>query len=88
MDFKRASFLFVVLLFSGAGSLNAQAVGDRTSVDLTIYNFDLALIRETRPIALTSGLNTVVLPEIPATIDGTSLHFTSLTDPQIGRAHV
>lgn len=82
MDFKRASVLFLFLLFGGAGSLNAQAVGDRTSVDLTIYNFDLALIRETRPMTLTSGLNTVVLPDIPATIDGTSLHFTSLTDPQ------
>jgi len=49
---------------------------------LTVYNMNLALIREIRPMTLTKGLNTIVLPEIPATIDGTSLHFSSLTDPK------
>jgi hypothetical protein len=55
--------------------------GDRSSVDLTIYNQNLSLIREERMIRLIKGMNNVVLPDIPATIDGTSLHFLSLTDP-------
>jgi hypothetical protein len=59
-----------------------QTAGERSSVDLTVYNMNLALIREQRPLSLTRGLNTVVLPDIPATIDGTSLHFASLTDPK------
>jgi len=73
-----------ILLFSLVISVlsSAQTAGERTSVDLTVYNMNLALIREIRPITLTKGLNTIVLPDIPATIDGTSLHFSSLTDPK------
>src|SRR5262249_26268033 len=54
----------------------------RTSVDLTVYNENLSLIREERTIDLQNGLSHVVIPDIPATIDGTSLHFSSTTDPQ------
>jgi hypothetical protein len=64
--------------------VSAQPVtpaSDRQSVDLTIYNSNLALIREERTINLVKGLNRVVIPDIPATIDGTSLHFSSLTNP-------
>jgi len=61
---------------------NQQSVaGDRTAVDLTIYNQNLSLIREERIIKLVKGMSRVVLPDIPATIDGTSLHFISLMDP-------
>ncbi len=61
---------------------NQQSVaGDRTAVDLTIYNQNLSLIREERIIRLVKGMSRVVLPDIPATIDGTSLHFISLLDP-------
>lgn len=64
------------------GQGNQQTVaGDRTSVDLTIYNQNLSLIREERVIRLTNGMNRVILPDIPSTIDGTSLHFLSLTNP-------
>lgn len=78
-----SSFFLVLLLFPL--SMQAQThsnAGERTSVDLTVYNMNLALIREQRPLSLVRGINTVVLPDIPATIDGTSLHFASLTDPK------
>jgi len=73
-----------LLLLSTSRTLSqtAQTAGERTSVDLTVYNMNLALIREQRPIMLVRGTSTVVLPDIPATIDGTSLHFASLTDPR------
>ena len=77
------SLVMLGLLFlsiSHSFSQIPQTAGDRTSVDLTVYNMNLALVREQRPLVLTRGLNTVVLPDIPATIDGTSLHFASLTD--------
>ena len=57
-----------------------QMAGERTSVDLTVYNSNMALIREERLISFKKGLNQVIVPDIPATIDGTSLHFASLTD--------
>ena len=75
-------FPVMILILAFITSLSAQTAGERTSVDLTVYNMNLALIREIRPMTLTRGLNTIVLPEIPATIDGTSLHFSSLTDPK------
>jgi hypothetical protein len=56
-------------------------VGEREKVDLTIYNANLALVREERMLDLQKGLSHVIIPDIPATIDGTSLHFSSLTDP-------
>ena len=78
--------LTVLLLFALNTILAAQGnrqivAGDRTSVDLTIYNQNLSLIREERGFLVLKGLNRVILPDIPATIDGTSLHFLSLTDP-------
>jgi hypothetical protein len=54
--------------------------GERTSVDLTIYNQNLSLIREERTFTLSKGISNVVVPDIPSTIDGTSVHFVSLTD--------
>lgn len=59
----------------------ARVAGERKSVELTVYNSNLALIREERMIPLSKGANRVVVPEIPATIEATSLHFASLTDP-------
>ncbi len=59
--------------------------GDRASVDLTIYNQNLSLIREERAITLPKGTSHVVVPDVAATIDGTSLHFRSLTDPSAVR---
>jgi len=78
--------LSILLLSAMSTILAAQAntpivAGDRTSVDLTIYNQNLSLIREERGITFLKGMNRVILPQIPATIDGTSLHFLSLTDP-------
>jgi hypothetical protein len=58
-----------------------QSASGRQSVDLTIYNTNLALVREERKIELAKGLNIITVPDIPATIDGTSLHFSSLTNP-------
>ncbi|MFZ1979025.1 MAG: hypothetical protein WAV76_13815 [Bacteroidota bacterium] len=72
----------VVLFFlAAAGTAMAQQpAGDRLTVDLTIYNQNLALIHEVRSVDLSQGINEVVLPDIPSTIDATSLQLTSLSD--------
>lgn len=75
-------FGFLPLCTLSVHAQTPQSAGNRTAVDLTVYNMNLALIREQRPLTLVRGTNTVVLPDIPATIDGTSLHFASLTDPK------
>jgi hypothetical protein len=78
-------FAVICILMSSWPETLAQPItlaSDRQSIDLTIYNVNLALVREERSIDLAKGLNRVVIPDIPATIDGTSLHFSSLTDPE------
>jgi hypothetical protein len=81
---NKARILFLSFLFAAMAAHHVpaqQLAGERTSVDLTVYNANMALIREERTISLIKGMNRVIVPEIPATIDGTSLHFTSLSDP-------
>ncbi len=70
-----------VIMPTARSQNDQQTAGERTSVDLTVYNSNMALIREERPILFVKGLNHVIVPDIPATIDGTSLYFASLTDP-------
>ncbi len=84
--YRRTLILALGLLLAGAEARTqtkaAPPSGERTSVDLTIYNQNMSLIREERTLDLAKGLSRIVIPDIPATIDGTSLHFLSLTDPQ------
>ena len=73
--------LYFVTSFPVLAQRKSGVAGDRTSVDLTIYNQNLSLIREERSVNIPNGLSHIVIPNIPATIDGTSLHFVSQTDP-------
>ncbi|MEO6098158.1 MAG: hypothetical protein ABIW76_21830 [Fibrobacteria bacterium] len=59
----------------------AKSAGERKTVDLTVYNAGMALVREERIIPMSKGANRIQVPDIPATIEPTSLHFSSLTDP-------
>lgn len=72
----------IAIVVCGATSLFGQpkAAGERTSVDLTIYNQNLSLVREERVFTFSRGISKVVVPDIPSTIDATSVHFVSLTD--------
>lgn len=76
---KYALFLLLILPLSIGFAQNKTF--ERTSVDLTIYNQNLSLIREERTITLVKGTGKVVIPDIPESIDGTSVHFLSLTAP-------
>jgi len=81
---RSSSFLLCCSLFILSVPLPAQtkqSASDRISVDLTIYNQNIALVREERTLELLKGMNRIIIPDIPATIDGTSLHFSSLTEP-------
>jgi hypothetical protein len=60
--------------------LPAQAQGP--GVALTVYNQNLALVKDRRPLELESGNNEVAFAGVAAQIDPASVHFRSLTDPQ------
>jgi hypothetical protein len=53
----------------------------RKDLSLTVYNSDLALVRDTRIIQFSRGLNLVELSGLAANMDPTSISFTSLTGP-------
>jgi len=50
-------------------------------VALTIYNQDFAVVRERRKVSIAEKLGTVRFSDVAAQIDGTSVSFKSLTDP-------
>ncbi len=50
--------------------------------EVTVYNSNIALVKEVRTLDLEKGINEVRIADVPAQIDPTSVHFTSLTDPE------
>lgn len=52
------------------------------SVNITIYNSNLAVVKEVRPIALKNGENTVKIQNVSGYINPSSVIFKSLTDPE------
>ncbi len=52
------------------------------SIEVTVYNQDLGLIKETRSFNLKKGLNILRVSDVAAHLDATSVHFKSLTDPE------
>ncbi|MFH1008339.1 MAG: DUF4139 domain-containing protein [Candidatus Latescibacterota bacterium] len=50
-------------------------------ISLTVYNDDLALVKDVRELALKKGTNDLKFGDVSAQIDPTSVHFQSLTAP-------
>ena len=82
--FHICTFLLALALVVAPNPVQSQpsgSAGERLIVDLTIYNQNLSLIREERDFAFKKGTGRVLVPDIPATIDGTSVHFAAVGDP-------
>ncbi|MFB3895555.1 MAG: hypothetical protein ACE14V_04555, partial [bacterium] len=74
--------LTLVIFGIGLFSLGfAENLGARQNIELTVYNQDFALVKEQRELELKKGVNELLLEEVAAQIDPTSVHFKSLTDP-------
>jgi len=52
-----------------------------SAAEVTVYNSNLGLVKETRPFSLKSGVNEVQVEDVASGIDPTSVHFKSLSDP-------
>jgi hypothetical protein len=52
-----------------------------SALEVTVYNSNLGLVKETRPFTLKNGVNAVSVVDVAAQIDPTSVHFKSLTAP-------
>ena len=54
---------------------------DQSELAITIYNSDIALVRDVRQIPLTRGIASLRFMDIAATVNPATVHFRSLTEP-------
>ena len=69
-----------VILMSAQPATVAQA--QEATVDLTVYNSNIGLVKEIRQFDLDTGVNQVAVTDVPAQIIPESVHFRSLDDPE------
>ncbi|MBN1481582.1 DUF4139 domain-containing protein [candidate division KSB1 bacterium] len=68
--------ILIFILLVAAGLFAAEA-----DVAVTIYNDDLALVRQVRELDFVKGVQEFKLVDVAARIDPTSVHYKSLSDP-------
>ncbi|HYE87233.1 MAG TPA: hypothetical protein VEA16_12810 [Vicinamibacterales bacterium] len=56
-------------------------ISDQAEVSLTVYNSDLALVRDVRNLQLSRGTGNLRFMDIAATVNPATVHFRSLTEP-------
>jgi hypothetical protein len=86
-----AAFLLALPLPGTIGRVNAASAvnddaaatteKDQTEVSVTVYNSNLALVRDVRQIHLQSGVAPLRFEGVAASINPATVHFRSLTDP-------
>jgi hypothetical protein len=69
-----------------AAGQDTSTLDDQVELSLTVYNSDLALVRDVRNVELASGTSDLHFMDIAATVNPATVHFRSLTQPQ--RVHV
>src|SRR3989441_2678329 len=65
---------------AGAGD-QATSLNDQTDLNVTVYNSNIALIRDVRNLSLPSGVFRLKLMDIAATVNPATVHFRSLNEP-------
>ena len=60
----------------------ATSLNDQTELALTVYNSNIALIRDVRQLTLPSGSFRLKFMDIAATVNPATVHFRSLTEPE------
>lgn len=76
-NMTKLRIMYGIVFLLGTSSL----VAAEPQVSVTIYNDDLALVREVRSIQLDEGVQEYKFVDVASRIDPTSVHFKSLTDP-------
>jgi hypothetical protein len=60
----------------------STSLNDQTDLNVTVYNSNIALIRDVRNLALPGGAFRLKFMDIAATVNPATVHFRSLTDPE------
>src|SRR6267378_1463128 len=59
----------------------STSLNDQTDLNVTVYNSNIALIRDVRNLTLPAGALRLKFMDIAATVNPATVHFRSLTDP-------
>src|SRR5262250_1536571 len=65
-----------------ASNDQATTLNDQTDLAVTVYNSNIALVRDVRQLNLPSGPFRLKFEDIAATVNPATVHFRSLTDPE------
>src|SRR6266436_410526 len=60
----------------------STSLNDQTDLNVTVYNSNIALIRDVRQLSLPGGDFRLKFMDIAATVNPATVHFRSLTDPE------
>jgi hypothetical protein len=63
------------------GPDQSTSLNDQTDLNVTVYNSNIALVRDVRNLTLPSGIFRLKFMDIAATVNPATVHFRSLTDP-------
>jgi hypothetical protein len=63
------------------GSDQSTSLNDQTDLNITVYNSNIALVRDVRNLNLPGGAFRLKFMDIAATVNPATVHFRSLTDP-------
>jgi hypothetical protein len=64
-----------------AQSDQATSLTDQTDLSVTVYNSNIALIRDVRNLSIPTGMFRLKLMDIAATVNPATVHFRSLNEP-------
>ena len=70
---------------SDAGPARAATLDQQTELAVTVYNSNIALVRDVRQVDLPAGVGDLRLEDIAATVNPTTVHFRSLSEPSLVR---
>src|SRR5712692_2828088 len=76
----------VASLSQAASQGATTTLDDQTELAVTVYNSDIALVRDVRSLTLSRGTSDLRFMDIAATINPATVHFRSLSEPS--RVHV
>jgi hypothetical protein len=65
-----------------AASDQATTLNDQTDLNVTVYNSNIALIRDVRQLTVPTGSFRLKFEDIAATVNPATVHFRSLTEPE------
>jgi hypothetical protein len=67
---------------SEAAQSATTVLTDQTDLNVTVYNSNIALVRDVRDVSLPSGLLRLKFEDIAAMVNPATVHFRSLTEPE------